>query len=61
MCTFFHFPDAGLNLLNGFDFHFDLLLKTSNKLLFNYTLYYRRNIDFKNDLSRRQGLKYKAR
>ena len=24
ICTSFHFPDAGLNLLNGFDFDFDL-------------------------------------
>ena len=23
--TFFHFPDSGLGLLNGFDFYFDLL------------------------------------
>ena len=22
--TFFHFPDSGLYLLNGFDFYFDL-------------------------------------
>ena len=22
--TYFHFPDSGLNLLTGFDFHFDL-------------------------------------
>ena len=24
ICTSFHFPDSGLNLLNGFDFYFDL-------------------------------------
>ena len=24
ICTSFHFSDSGLNLLNGFDFYFDL-------------------------------------
>ena len=24
ICTFFHFKDSGLYLLNGFDFYFDL-------------------------------------
>ena len=24
ICTFFHFTDSGLYLLNGFDFYFDL-------------------------------------
>ena len=32
MFTFFHFPDSGLNLLNGFDFCFDdVTVKTSNR------------------------------
>ena len=43
-CTFFLFPDSGLNLLNGFDFLFwsilnGVTLKTSNRKEVGYSSY----------------------